>query len=282
MPTPVNQTTPLPVDGPPPVPAPSEPQGKPAPPPRSVTPFAFPRAPGAGWLDRLGRLLLPPRCLACGEPGADGLDLCAGCHADLPWARPACARCALPLPAAAPRCGRCAGARLPWAAARALCWYAPPLDRWLPRLKFHGDLAVGRVLASLAVSAWAGGPRPDALLALPLHRSRLRRRGFDQARELARPLAAGLGLPLLDGGLRRRRATAAQSTLDAAGRQANLRGAFAAEAGFDWPAHVALVDDVMTTGSTLAEAARALRRAGVARVEAWVFARALPPGGAAR
>jgi ComF family protein len=110
------------------------------------------------------------------------------------------------------------------------------------------------------------------VIALPLHRSRLRARGYDQALELARPLARALQLPLLEGALRRTRATTPQSELSALARRRNLRGAFACD-GAALPAHVVLVDDVMTTGATLHAAARALRRAGVERVDAWVCAR---------
>lgn len=171
-------------------------------------------------------------------------------------------------------CGACLREPPPLDAARAAFIYGFPVDRLLPRLKFHGDLAAGRLLAMAMAATCADMPRPDALLPLPLARARLRRRGYDQALELARPLARSLGIPLLDRALVRRRDTAPQSTLDAAARRRNLRGAFAVPAGAHLPAHVALVDDVMTTGATLHAAARALRRAGVARIDAWVCARA--------
>lgn len=115
--------------------------------------------------------------------------------------------------------------------------------------------------------------RPQALVPIPLHRGRLRRRGYDQSLELARPLARQLGVPLRDDLLRRVRATAAQSRLDAGARRRNLRGAFAVSAGAAAPSHVALVDDVMTTGATARSAATALLRAGVRRVDVWVRAR---------
>ena len=226
-----------------------------------------------GWLQQLGRALWLGRCLACGEPGGAGRDLCAACAAALPWNRCACPRCALPLPAPAPACGACLRRPPPLAAVHAACLYAAPLDRLLPRFKFHEDLAAGRLLAQLMAQACAGLPRPDALVPVPLHRARLRRRGYDQALELARPLARTLGLPLHAGLLRRARATAAQSELDAAARRRNLRGAFDVARAGPMPGHVVLVDDVMTTGATLHAAAVALRRAGVARVEAWVCAR---------
>jgi ComF family protein len=212
------------------------------------------------------------RCLVCGEAGARGRDLCAACHAALPWQGPACLRCALPLPQPG-TCGACLQHPPPLAAAHAAFDYAFPLDRLLPRLKFHGDFAAGRVLAHCMADRFALLPRPQAVLPVPLHRARLRQRGYDQALELARPLAHASGLPLLDGVLRRRRTTTAQSRLDAEARQRNLRDAFLVAADAALPAHVALVDDVMTTGATLHAAANALRNAGVARVDAWVCAR---------
>jgi ComF family protein len=152
--------------------------------------------------------------------------------------------------------------------------YGFPLDRLLPRAKFHGDLAASRQLAMLMAPALAAADRPEAVVPLPLHRERLRRRGYDQALELARPLARELGLPLHEGLLRRQRATAPQSRLDAVQRRRNLRDAFVVErSGRPAPGHVVLVDDVMTTGATLHAAAIALRRVGVARVDAWVCAR---------
>lgn len=224
-------------------------------------------------LHRLGRVLWPSRCLLCRSRGIDGHDLCAACVASLPWNRIACPRCAIPLPTPAPACGACLRKAPLLTEAHAAFVYDFPLDRLLPRLKFHGDLAAGRLLASLMASSCAGLPRPQALLPIPLARTRLRQRGYDQALELARPLARALDLPLLDHGLQRQRDTAPQSRLAASARRRNLRGAFAVRSDVALPAHVVLVDDVMTTGATLHAAALALRRAGVTRVDAWVCAR---------
>jgi ComF family protein len=233
-----------------------------------------------GWLARSLHALLPARCLLCGGAGVDGLDLCAACGAALPWNRTACARCGLPLPAPEPACGRCLRAPPAFAATFAPWRYAFPLDRLLPRLKFHGDLAAGALVAGRMLEASRAAPRPQALVPVPLHRARLRERGYDQALELARPLARGLGLPLRLDLLQRIRATAAQSDLAAAARRRNVRGAFAAGARTGVPAHVARVDDLMTTGATLGECARVLRAAGVARVDVWVAARVPGVGGA--
>lgn len=227
----------------------------------------------------LGRVLFPPRCLLCGLPGADGRDVCAECRDGLPWLRSACPRCALPRPAPDPaECPACVRDPPPQHAAFAAFAYAAPVDRLLPRLKFHADLSAGRLLSTWMHDALATAPRPGAIVTVPLHRARLRQRGFDQALELARPLARAFGLPLRADALVRRRATAPQTALDAAARRRNLRDAFACVARRPLPAHVALLDDVMTTGATLRDATRALHAAGVARVDLWVAARAPPPG----
>jgi ComF family protein len=231
-----------------------------------------------GWLAHIGRVVCPPRCLVCREPGSNDRDLCALCTAALPWNRRACPTCALPLPYVTPgdsgTCGACLQRPPPLAATHAAFIYGFPLDRLLPRFKFHGDLAAGRLLVQHMADAFAGLPQPDALLPIPLHRARLRSRGYDQALELARPLGRRLGVPVIDQALRRQRPTAPQSRLDAAQRRRNLRGAFTIAHTAVLPAHIVLVDDVMTTGATLHAAAKVLRRAGVARIDAWVCARA--------
>jgi len=227
----------------------------------------------------LSRWLLPLRCLLCGAPGADGVDLCAACVAELPRNRSCCARCALPLPVSAALCGECQRHAPPWDAAWAPFRYGWPLDRLESRFKFGRDLAAGRALATLWQRESMPLSKPALLLPVPLHRARLRQRGYNQALELARPMARGFGLPLRHDVLQRLKATDAQTELDAATRRRNVRGAFAVHAGVALPAHVAILDDVMTTGATLAECARVLKRAGVARVDVWALARAPSPRG---
>lgn len=179
----------------------------------------------------------------------------------------------MPLPLPAVACGACLRHPPPQTRAHAAFVYRSPLDRLLPRAKFHGDLAALALLGRLMAHALGDAARPEALVPLPLHARRLRQRGYDQALELARPLARWLDLPLRDDVLLRVRATSAQSRLDAAARQRNLRQAFVVRPRVALPSHVALVDDVMTTGATVRSAAHALLRAGVARVDVWVCAR---------
>jgi ComF family protein len=231
-----------------------------------------------GWAGRLLNGLLPPRCLACERP-ADGRELCADCAAGLPSNRCACPRCALPLPQPAPLCGRCIR-RLPrFERAFAPFTYADPVDRWLGRLKFRDGLACGRLLGDLLAEATAAEfvDGIDALLPVPLHPARLRQRGYNQALELARPLARRWQLPLWPDGLRRQRDTPHQIGLDAKTRRRNLRGAFAADprvAG----RRLLLLDDVITTATTLNEASAELRRAGALEVRVIAVARAAGRG----
>lgn len=274
MPDPVNLAPDLPVDG-------GGRSGAAAPPPG-----ALPRLPPRvrAWSPWRAR------CLGCGGRGGAARDLCPACEAALPRIRHACIACGLPMPqpprdaadahAIAPRklhCEACRQSPPPLTQVVAPFLYAAPLDRWLPRFKFHHDFAAGRLLSQLMLEACAHAPRPAALVPVPLHFARLRARGYDQARELARPIAIALALPLRTDLLARARATAAQSSLPALERRRNLRGAFEVPAiatASPLPPHIALVDDVMTTGATLHAAAQALLDAGARRVDAWACARA--------
>ena len=227
----------------------------------------------------LRQFVLPWHCLLCGAPGVEGMDLCADCAAELPRNLSCCARCALPLALPAALCGHCQK-RLPiWDAAWAPFRYGWPLDRLEARYKFDGDLAAGRVLSTL----WQHEPRPlglpEVMLVVPLHVGRLRRRGYNQALELAKPVARACGVPLRVDVLQRVRPTQAQTELDARARRHNVQGAFALATGVTLPRHVAVFDDVMTTGATLGECARVLKRAGVQTVDVWALARAPTPGG---
>jgi ComF family protein len=205
------------------------------------------------------------------------MDLCAACAAELPRNRSCCARCALPLAVPAALCGECQRRAPPWESAWAPFRYGWPLDRLESRFKFGRDLAAGRMLATLWQREAPPLPLPRLLLLVPLHTGRLRQRGYNQALELAKPLARHFGLSLRHDVLLRQRGTIAQTELDAVTRRRNVRGAFAVRAATVLPAHVAILDDVMTTGATLAECARVLKRSGVQRVDVWALARAPSP-----
>ncbi len=227
------------------------------------------------------RQLLPAQCLLCGDAGKNERDLCQGCHDDLPWNRPTCPRCAAPLAAdqvATWACGTCIKAPPPFDLAVSAFRYTLPVDRLIRDLKFRGKLTHARLLGHLILEAVRDQrhiPWPSAIVPVPLHPSRYRQRGFNQALEIARPVASALDLPLLTNAVIRARATDEQSRLDLPSRRRNLTDAFQVIGKI--PAHVVMVDDVHTSGSTLIAMAKALRSAGAKQVEAWTAARALPP-----
>jgi len=216
-------------------------------------------APFAPVWTAIRRWALPSTCLGCEAPAADTTLLCAPCEALLRPASP------MPTPLHAAS-GLAILAAFTYDAASA------PL---LTRYKFHEDLAAGRALAALCLPVLRRAPRPQALVPVPLHDRRLRARGHDQALGLARDWARALDLPVMADVLRRRRDTRPQTELDAAARRRNLDDAFALCG--PCPAHVALVDDVVTTGSTVAAAARALRAGGAVRIDVWAVAQAPGP-----
>lgn len=155
--------------------------------------------------------------------------------------------------------------------------YAYPLDHLVRDLKYHGRLAYGRVLGTLLADFLAAEdlPRPDVLIPVPLFPARHRDRGFNQAYEIAHPVADRLHIPIEDRLCSRVRATEDQTTLTAALRRHNVRRAFALTRR-PGVRHVAILDDVLTTGSTVNEMARVFKRSGVRTVSVWAVARAAP------
>ena len=227
----------------------------------------------AGALRQGVAAVLPQECLLCRADAGDKV-LCPACAAALPRLPTACCPlCALPTPDGN-TCGACLRQPPHFDATLALFRYEFPLDRLVQALKYAHRLAaadfLGRELARLAPPV----PLPDLVLPVPLAAQRLAERGFNQALELARPLAGLLGVPLGLGRVHRRRDTAPQAGLPWKERAQNIRHAFECDidlSGMD----VLVVDDVMTTGATLDELARTLKGRGARRVENRVVARAL-------
>ena len=217
----------------------------------------------------------PGACLLCAEAVQGPLDLCAGCVAELPTIAEPCPRCGLPMNGA-PACACCTGEDWPLDRCVALAAHAPPVDRLINAFKRHAGLTEGRNLSLLLAErirrSYAEDAMPGAIVAVPMHWRRRFKRGFNQADEIARTLSRKLGIPWATGACRRVRATEFQQHLDATGRRRNLRAAFHCR---DVACqHVALVDDVVTTGITAASVAQGMRAIGVARVDLWCLARA--------
>jgi len=225
-------------------------------------------------------LMLPAHCFLCGLYSGSQ-NLCAGCLADLPRLARTCRLCAGPCPRSEiMMCGPCLIRPPIWDRALAALAYEYPVDHVVRQFKFHRSLACGQLLADELANliGGSGADLPDVLIPVPLHFSRRFSRGFNQAEFLARRLGCRLKLPVLVHKLRRRRRTSAQSGLDRKQRRTNIHGAFSC--GELRGMKVALVDDVLTTGTTLAECTRALRASGTADVAVWVAARVgwRPPG----
>ena len=221
--------------------------------------------------------LFPATCLLCLDPGQPPfLDLCRGCEADLPAHAGGCAVCTAPGVAAGATCAHCRALRPAFDRAFAPYRYEFPLPELVHRLKYGGQIAIGRILGTLLGRrvAEAGPPGVDALVPVPLHASRESRRGYNQAAEIAAFAGEILALPVLDRVALRVRATEEQAALPALVRRVNVSGAFEALPTCLPPA-VAIVDDVLTTGSTASALAQALKRAGAQRVEVWTIARAV-------
>lgn len=217
--------------------------------------------------------LFPVRCLVCMAAGEAQRDLCSGCAQDLPWLEHSCQRCAEPLSQSA-LCGRCQQQTPAFDSTIAPFIYASPVADMIHRFKFQRQLVAGRLLAELMADKFAAADRPDSLVAVPLHRKRAAERGFNQSFELAKVLAKRLSLPLEYDLVRRVRDTPQQVGLIKSERQKNLRGAFVVRRSP--PRHIAIIDDVMTTGSTVNEVAQVLRAGGAERIQVWVCARTAP------
>ncbi|WP_438299975.1 ComF family protein [Pseudomonas sp. NMS19W] len=226
-------------------------------------------------------------CLICDEPAETETSLCVACETDLPWLGDQCMTCALPLPAAGLTCGDCLKdppafeqVVVPWS-------YGFPVDSLITRFKHNAKWPFGRLLGEVLGQCLQhrfdeGLPRPDALLPVPLANKRLRQRGFNQAAMLAQWLGKQLDLPCEENALRRIQDTSAQQALDAKARKRNLHNAFdLLPDAHVQGRHLALVDDVLTTGATAQALSRLLVDAGAMRVDVYCLARTPKPGDAA-
>lgn len=229
------------------------------------------------WIKNIQFQLLPGCCLLCGKLSEKQQDLCPSCRSKLPFNNHHCRTCAQPLPSsitAGSICGRCQTKPPFYDHCFAPLRYQDELTSLHHNFKFHHQLAAGRLMAELMCEQLAAPSvrLPQLLLPVPLHARRLRERGFNQALELARILSAQLSIPVDSHTLSRTCNTRAQSSLPKKERQQNIRNAFALTAKIDTP-HVAIIDDVMTTGLTVNEISRTLRASAACEIEIWVFAR---------
>lgn len=238
---------------------------------------------GSAWLKELGNafvdLLFPPRCVACHRLGPW---LCPQCRREIEVIQPpVCLHCGQPLDegvAPGAKCARCQSASSALDGLRAYAYHSGPLREAIHQFKYEDLRSLTAPLGELMAKGWNAlapdGCEIDALVPVPLHASRLRQRGYNQAALLAHELGASLQLPVVEDVLVRVKATAPQVGLGAKARQLNVKGAFQCVNDSLSGRQVLLIDDVCTTGSTLEAGATALREQGAASVWAYTLARA--------
>lgn len=238
------------------------------------------------WIEAGIDFVFPPRCVVCNSLGSWLCSICAGSIEMIQ--PPLCRRCGLPLQDPGPgspvpiRCSHCRQLAQEWEGMLAYAYYDGALREAIHQFKYQDMRCLAPLLAGLMVKGWRAlapeGWVPEAIVPIPLHPSRQRQRGYNQAALLARELGRQLHCPVVEGILIRVRATSPQVGLGIEERRANVHAAFQCVDGRLHGRNILLVDDVCTTGSTLASACLALKAAGVAAVLAYALARARSTG----
>ena len=226
-------------------------------------------------------LTIPGRCWLCDLPLAcPTWGLCSCCTAAIPEPLPACPQCGLPALSSPLPCGRCIRQPPPWDSLVCVGDFTPPLRGLIHDLKFNAQPGLAPALARLLLLKILHARNeqrlilPHRLVSIPLHQRRAFSRGYNQSALLAAPLSRWLSLPYSNATLIRNRASQPQHLLCARQRQANLKGAFSVEIPLT-DHHIAIVDDVVTTGNTVAEIARLLKKQGATTVQVWCLCRTL-------
>jgi ComF family protein len=225
-------------------------------------------------LKKIYSWLFPATCILCHHPAEHARDLCQACLKELPILPQNCAFCANILTLTEP--SPCNASYHNW---YVIFSYQTPITKLIMELKFHEKIVNARILGELMASAiqnhwYVEKPLPDVIIPVPLHPKRLRERGFNQALEIARPIAKALKLPLDTHRCQRVKHTAAQAQLQAEKRAQNMRNVFAVRGNFQGQ-HVAVLDDVTTTGHTFNEFIRVLKAAGAGKIDVWCCAKTL-------
>lgn len=217
--------------------------------------------------------LLLGDCLLCRQSTQTHPLICDTCQDDLPRIQFPCPYCAFPLAEPGIRCGECLQQPPPWDRLRIIADYQSPYRQLIHRLKYRGHLECATLLGRLFCNSLDEAELPEVLLPVPLHWWRQWRRGYNQAEQLARVIGRLQNIPVDSECLQRSRSTPAQTRLNKQQRHINLRNAFTLHS-ISYR-HVAVVDDVVTTGATAEQLTCRLKAAGVERVEIWAICRTL-------
>ncbi|MBV8802513.1 MAG: ComF family protein [Gammaproteobacteria bacterium] len=230
------------------------------------------------YLRKMETLLLPYTCILCKKMPIPVRDLCSECEQCLPTLNKSCARCAYPISESI-YCESCETIEPPYDSIHTLYLYKAPIMQFILELKFKHVLVNARLLGELMAqkikNVWyADKALPDIILPIPLHFSRMKERGFNQAVEIARPIAKVIQRPLVYDIAQRIKATSAQATLNLAERRQNMQQAFIIRKNISH-LHIAVIDDVITTGETIREFCKMLKQSGAAKIDVWCCARAM-------
>ncbi len=231
------------------------------------------RSRARGLADSLLNFVFPPVCGACKKAGSL---ICEECQNQLQWVRaPLCDRCGRPVSRPTDCCSVCQERPLPLKQIRAAVLFAHPVSKLIHNLKYNGAFALAKPLAQMMADAWSTWHMPvDLVLPIPLHAERERKRGYNQSTLLTRDFCKIVTLPYAENGLQRTRFTTPQVGLTAVERLKNVQDAFVTKADVAGK-HILLIDDVCTTGATMAAAASALFAAGAHAVSGYCVARAI-------
>lgn len=229
------------------------------------------------WTTIIQDCVYPPTCLLCGDTGFRSMDLCEACYSDLPAYHGGCPNCAAPLPTqtgTTQLCADCQKQQPAFDSVLAGFHYQEPIRHLIHNLKFASRFANARLLGKLMTEQITDhGTMPGAIIPVPLHPKRYRQRGFNQSIEIGRHISHQLEIPLALNLCKRIRHSTPQSELNAKQRRRNLARIFSVS---EKPKinSVAIIDDVMTTGSTVRSLARTLKQSGIQHIQVWVIARA--------
>ncbi len=229
-------------------------------------------------MKKVGQFIYPNMCLQCDAIGENGIDLCERCHQGLPWIKYACQQCALPLASMDTKlCGSCSNREFHFDQAHAPFQFAGFIRDAVYQFKFNQKLNQGKLLAQLLLQHIEKQQLtiPEIIIPVPLHKKRLRKRGYNQALEIARILSNALNCECTYNNVYRSRDTSVQMELPAKQRYKNVKDAFSIKesATVFKNKHVCIVDDVMTTGNTVNEVAKCLKKVGTAKIDVWCIAR---------
>ena len=215
------------------------------------------------------------KCIVCGGITANSLGICAPCEFELPVLNNYCNVCAEPLYLGITKCGPCLVKNIFYVSTKVQFYYSAPIDNLIIKLKFGHDLTGAKILGNLLANSLIQSEileKPEIIVPVPLHPHRLHTRGYNQALEIALPIAKKLSIPLDRFSVTRIKNTMAQAQLGAKDRIDNIRSAFRVKKSFNYR-HVAVVDDVITTGHTVMELAKTLYLHGVSRIDVWCCAK---------